>query len=142
MKTQDEIVARMQERREKDPFGFEVGEYLRALDYDHVKPFLKPDVKPEDWKPDLVDDEAVRRTIRDYASFAWSKANGKRGISANRSIQHYIAWIWLIDTELADQIDHRFETNYAYYGKDILAAICEHFDVDWRALDDGTRVNS
>lgn len=142
MKTQEEIVARIQARREKDPFGFEISEYLRALGYAHAKPFLKPDVKMEDWQPDLCSDEAVRAAIRAYAPFAWGKANGKRGISANRSIQHYIAWIWLIDEEFADQIDHRFETNYAYYGKDILVSICEHYDIDWRALDDGTRVNA
>lgn len=142
MKTQDEIVARLRARQADDLFGFEIDEYVRALDYEHARPFLKPDVKPEDWKPDLLDDAAVRAQIRNYAAFAWRKANDRRGNSANRSILHYIAWIWLIDEALAEQIDHRYKTSYAYYGKDILVSICEHFDIDWRALDDGTRVNA
>ena len=141
MKTQDEIVDRFHARKANDLFGFEVCEYVRALDYEHAKPLLEPDVQPEDWKPDLLDDEAVRKTIRDYAAFAWDKANNRRGISVNRSIMHYVAWIWLIDEEFAAQIDRQFDESYAYYGKDILVAICERFDVDWRKLDDGTRVN-
>ncbi|GAH45300.1 unnamed protein product [marine sediment metagenome] len=50
MRTQDEIVARIRDRKEHDFLGFEVSEYLDYLDFAHVKEFLKPDATPEQWE--------------------------------------------------------------------------------------------
>lgn len=133
--TQDEIVARLRERMATDIFGFETREYLTALDFAHAREFLKPEATAEKWgevKAPSLD------SMREYMKFAWEKANGCRGISANRSIAHYVAWTWIIgDREFSAAIERMFDKEYRWYGKAILRHICEHYEWDWRSLDDG-----
>lgn len=139
MKTQDEIVKRINERMGHDILGFEWHEYLRALDFDHAKPFLKETVTEDSWgTPDFPNDEAITEHMKDYMSFAWDKACSCRGISAGRSIAHYQAWLWLVgEDELAASIEE-----YEYYGKDELRAICDFLGLDASQWDDDVRVNS
>lgn len=138
MRTQEEIVQRIEDRRDKDLFGFEVAEYLVALDYEHAKPYLNPDVTEDEWQPSLRDDSAVRDWAIDYMDFAWEKANNCRGISAWRSLAHYVAWLWLLgDDELWPKIE-----KYEYYGKPQLREICGYFGLDPDKWDDGVRVNT
>lgn len=140
-RTQEEIVDRIRERQGGDPFGFETGELLGCLDFEHAKPFLKQTATADDWKQDPSDVEAVVERMREYMKFAWEKANGCRGISANRSVQHYQAWLWLAgNEELLAKVNELFE-DYCYYGKKILRAISEAYGWDWRALDDGRWTN-
>ena len=141
MRTQEEIVERYQQRRVKDLLGFEVGEYIHYLDYEHAKPYLIKGTAAEEWKPLPL--KAVVSRMREYMSFAWSKANNCRGISANRSILHFIAWIWLSgDDAFSNEIDRDLEHNYFWYGKPILVKICEHYGWDSRQWDDGVRTNT
>lgn len=142
--TQDEILARINARQHDDPLGFEYHEYIMALEETHAERFLKPkDERGDDpWKPAYPDVESVRKTMEDYVDFAWEKANNCRGISANRSVQHYIAWAWLIgDTEFSAEIERMFDEEYRWYGKAILVAICEKYGWDWRARDNDRWVN-
>lgn len=135
-RTQNEIVARIEQRKAADPFGFEWPFYVGALDWAHAKPYLKEGAKESGWK--RQDDAEVRAEAIDYMEFAWDKANGCRGLSAGRSLSHYIAWLWLLgDDELWPTL-----TDYQYYGKDELRSICEYLDLDADRWDDGVRVNS
>ena len=43
--------------------------------------------------------ENVIREMAKYIDFAFEKAEGERGLSAARSMDHYYAWIWLIDEQ-------------------------------------------
>ncbi len=132
-RTQEEIVERIKARKEHDMFGFEVSEYVNYLDYAHAKEFLKDDTTKEKWTQVCKDTKSPEDTIKDYMPFAWDKANNCRGISANRSIMHMIAWLWL-DGE--DWLDKDFAENYQYYGKPQLVRICDEYSIDWQALDD------
>lgn len=127
MRTQDEIVARYHERREHDLLGFEVHEYLLALDWEHVRPLLK-DGAQESSQPFKTDDD-VRARMADYIDFAYRKCFDRRGISACRSIMHYEAWIWLIgDDELLAKIDAKCERDGSDdYGESVLDLIAEHY---------------
>ena len=137
MRTQEEIVTRIQERFEVDTFGFEVYEYIKALDYKHAKPYLKPEVTKSMWKPLFKTDKDVRNKMINYMPFAWEKANSSRGISAYRSICHYTAWLWLLGEEkMAEEIQC-----YEYYGKPQLRRVCEFLGLDADKWDDGVRVN-
>ena len=66
----------------------------------------------------------VIKAMRDYVSFAWEKANDKRGISANRSIDHFKGWLWLLGDE--EGIEY-LKANYAPYGKPGLAYVCKKY---------------
>ena len=140
-RTQDEIVERIELRRGRDLLGFEISEYIGFLDFDHARPYLKPETTKEEWPTDGQADPI--QTMCDYMPFAWGKANDCRGISANRSVYHCIAWLWLASEE--DElkwIETEGWSGYQHYGKEILAHICEHFGWDWKLWDNGRWVNS
>lgn len=129
MRTQQEIIERYNQRKAGDMLGFESDQYLSYLDYEHVKPYLKKGAAKEEWV--FLSLREITNRMKAYMSFAWDKANNCRGISANRSIQHYIAWIWLSgNDEFAEKIDQAFENNYHHYGKPILEQICNHYGWD------------
>ena len=134
MRTQEEIVARIKEREKADLFGFEWQEYLMALSYDNAKPYLKPEYDGKDWKTSTENE--IRERAVEYMPFAWEKANDCRGISANRSIMHYTAWLWLLGIDYDGM-----EDDYEFYGKPQLEKICNYLGLDSKKWDDGVRVN-
>ena len=89
------------------------------------------DFYPDAYKPERKSEcpkltkKNVIKVMKDYISFAWEKANGKRGISANRSIDHFKGWLWLLGDE--EGIEY-LKTNYAPYGKPGLAYICKKYE--------------
>lgn len=142
MRSQTKILAQIKERQSQDMLGFEWPMYIDALEFKNAKKWLKDSVKRMDWdKQQLKTDDEVREAMKKYMDFAWEKANGFRGISAQRSIMHYIAWAWLIDQEFHDELKKEFHENYQYYGKDILVRICEYLELDPKQWDDGVRKN-
>lgn len=138
-RTQEEIVSRIEERKAGDFFGFEINEYLGFLEYEYVKPYIKEGTTEVDWKSGTFPSDPVEQ-IKNYMPFAWEKANNQRGISANRSVMHMIAWLWLAgEDELAEWASD--DENYYHYGKPILMKICDHYKLDWEQWDDGRRTN-
>lgn len=140
MRTQEEILKKIESLKDIDFFGFITGDLINMLEYQHAKPFLKDDAKESDWKPNPNTQEFLLKTMEEYMEFAWDKANNCRGLSAGRSMNHYEAWLWLYDGNAAGSIGSLQE--YEYYGKDKLVAICEYFKWDHAQWDDGERVNN
>lgn len=138
--TPEEIVERIRARREGDLLGFEWLEYLPYLTFDLAKEFLKPTTTEADWDtPKPLTREGMLEQIESYMEFAWRKANDFRGISASRSICHYIAWAWLAgDASFSTEIE---SAPYEFYGKDILVSICKFYGLDPERWDDGVRQN-
>lgn len=139
--SESEIAERMKSRAKSDLFGFETDEYIPYLSYASAKPFINDNVSEEEFKKyqKPFTREQVLKDMEAYMSFAWDKANNCRGISASRSISHYIAWTWLAgDAELSAEI----EKPYEFYGKDHLVAICKHYGWDSSKWDDNRRVNN
>ena len=135
MRTDQEIIDRINARKEADFFGFELTDLLIRLPFELAKPFLNPDVKGEDWKVQPRDRDSVLKEMLEYMPFAWDKANNCRGLSAVRSMSHYTAWVWLAGDDLGDL------TEYEFYGKDNLVKICDHYGWDSSQWDDGERTN-
>ena len=68
------------------------------------------------------------------------RSSNCRGISANRSVMHMIAWLWLMGGEhrkFGRAVEHMFDNHYESYGKPILRAVSERYGFDWRAHDNG-----
>ena len=128
-RTAEEILARYEERKPHDLFGFECGDYLDRLPFELAKPYLKDGVTEEQWeavaKPATRD--AILEEMKEYLPFAFEKAYGERGLSALRSLQHYIAWIWLLNDGFSDEIEYDYENNYHSYGLPILIKIAQHY---------------
>lgn len=137
MKTESEILARIEARKEGDMFGFEWPYYLSSLSFEAAKPYLNPEATGDDWKVKTLDE--IRAEAIDYMPFAWEKANNCRGLSAARSISHFQAWLWLLGA------DHAWVDGlgrYRHYGKDKLVEICNYLGLDSKQWDDGIRINS
>lgn len=135
MKTDEEIIARIEEVKQRDFFGFEASDLIIRLPFEKAKPYLKPDAKSEDWSVHPRDRDSVLKEMADYMEFAWGKANDMRGISAGRSLCHYQSWIWLVGDDLG------YFGDYQHYGKDELVKICNHYGWNHAQWDDGVRTN-
>lgn len=136
--TQAEILERIEARNEHDFFGFETSQYVMALTFANAKPYLRDDTTDQEWSTE--NNKTPLQVIRDYMPFAWEKANGFRGLSAGRSIQHMTAWIWLNgDDDFSAEIQ---SDPYEFYGKDLLVKICQRYGIDATTWDDGVRQNS
>jgi hypothetical protein len=140
MRTQEEIVARIKVRRNIDFLGLETLFYYPYLDYIHAKEFINPEVTKDIWNKDM-EESISSKQIEDYMPFAWDKANNCRGLSAHRSIMHFIAWVWL-DGDDSGWLEKDYNDNYEYYGKPQLVKICEKYDIDWKKLDNDRWTNS
>jgi len=106
-RTAQEIIDRYRRRVPYDTLEFEVGIYLEGLSFDEMQPLFKVGL---DWKQKMAQD--FRTEAIDYMNFARGKAKDKKGISAQRSIYHYIAWLWLMGR---DDFDDLFD-DYTDYG--------------------------
>ena len=137
MKTQEQILTRINHLKDEDIFGFETGTLMDFLTFENAKPFLKPTATKEDWDKQMrpLSQNVILKQMEDYMPFAWDKANNFRGISASRSISHYKAWLWLLGDDSIDTDE------YEFYGKDILARICKKYGWDSKQWDDGVRLN-
>ena len=139
MRTQEEIVKRINEREKDDFFGFEKSDYLVCLTFENAKQYLKEGTASDEWK--TLNNNPIDE-LKEYMGFAWEKANCCRGISSNRNISHIIAWLWLADHEISKEVERMYEEEYQYYGKDILKYVCDNVGIDSSVYDDGIRSNT
>ena len=126
MKNVDVIKQKISKGFEHDVFGFGADDLTEALPFEAAKEylaesFLSKENAEEEWEVlRLKTDDEVKDKMLDYLSFAWDKAEGCRGLSADRSIRHFAAWAWLIDDDLYNKIEDMYENDYAPYGTPIL----------------------
>lgn len=129
--TKEQITERFKKKIEKDVTGlwYEFNGKLLVpyLSFEYLRnDFVKADVtdkKIREFMED-VDKGEILKEAKDYLSFAWDKCNNERGISANRSIDHYIEWFWLAgEYDFSAKISSEFENNYHSYGRKILEMI-------------------
>ena len=140
MRTPAEIKERIQELSQgtADFFGVQRSDLVTFLPFKEAQIYLKEGVTEEEWDWKEPTEENIKKEILDYMPFAWDKANDMRGLSANRSIDHMMGWLWLISDELYQKIAY---IPYEHYGKEKLVAICEHFGWQYQNWDDGVRTN-
>lgn len=142
--TKEEVDKRYDERSEGDVLGFEVNEYLIYMSFDKLRTIVKAEMKDDDMREAMatLSRDHMLEVMEKYMEFAWGKANNMRGLSAGRSIEHYIAWTWLAgDAGLSAEIEKMALDGYCYYGKPILERICNFYGWDYGRWDDGERTN-
>lgn len=132
-RTTAEIVERVKEIVESgdDFFGAERGHLIFALPFEEAKQFLTDDATESSFTR-VADVEALRTKAKDYMGFAVEKMLAERGLSANRSVDHYKGWIWLLTD---DETYKRYDAaEYGWYGRNQLRLAAEilgfsdHFD--------------
>lgn len=131
MRTEQEILERLEQPALNDPFGFERNNLVDHLPFSSARTFLKDGVTEEEWekggrKP--LERDAVEAEVADYMQFALDKAENHRGLSASRSLSHFKAWLWLLgDDDLYAFADD--EDNYTNYGVPVLRAVGEKYGI-------------
>lgn len=139
-----DIVARLKRAQaDGDFFGAEVGRLADALSFADVlsHELLSEEGKQkgeavwEDRRLRTVAD--VRKAITDYLPFAWGKANDCRGLSAGRSIGHFLGLLWLHGPD-GEAIANRpeFGDGFEFYGKPALVLVSEFVGFNWESVDD------
>ena len=127
IRTPEEILAQVKIISPEDIFGWQRGPLLAVLPFEHAKPFLIDGLTEKDYIQDM---DPAHNAV-EYLPFAWDKADSERGISANRSIEHFIGWAWLLDEDFYQKLRKSYEEDYSDYGKKQLILISEHFGYDW-----------
>lgn len=128
MRTQEEIITRIEEKKKGMLFLWEIEDLVFALTFENAQKFLKEDhtMTKEEWKQ--YKETNIISAIRDYIPFAIEKAVNHRGISAERSVAHFRSWVWLLENdELLSFIDN--ESNYMQYGAPIIKRVAEEYGV-------------
>ncbi len=128
--TKEEVDARHNDRARGDPSRFEADEYIPYMSLDGMRQLVKEGTTEEVLERlqlTLTSEEMIA-DMEKYMPFAFEKAHDQRGISANRSIQHYIAWTWLAgDNDLSAEVERMYEKEYHNWGLPILRKICEFY---------------
>ena len=112
MRTDEEILSRIDAVKGDDWIGTKQSDLVSRLPYEKAKPFLKESVTEADWTPAPRDRESLIAEMLDYMPL-----------------------VWLAGDDLGDL------TEYEYYGKDNLVKICNHYGWDSSQWDDGERTN-
>lgn len=130
-RTDEEILAHINQVQlgGDDFLGATREDLVMALGWPAVESFLTPEAQglgEEGWAK-------IRQTnpgheARTYMPFAIGKALNHRGLSANRSVDHFRAWVWLMGDEAYDSIDW---DDYGQYGVPILKAVAELVGAPW-----------
>ena len=140
-RTKEEILAKIEEESKAGAlFNFTGSDLIEYLEFDSAKSFLKEGTTEEEWHTKPKDSESILKEMKDYMPFAWEKANGHRGLSAMRTMDHYTAWVWMLGDAEAEAFGDL--KGYDAYGKENLAMICDRYGWDDVNFDDGDRSNS
>lgn len=134
-RTDEEILARYEEIKGSDFFNVKAEELLCRLPFEKVKPYLVEGAAESEWQVFGRDRATILAEMLEYMPFAWDKANNGRGLSASRSMDHYMEWVWLLGDDLGDL------TKYQFYGKDNLVKICQKYGWDSSQWDNNIRAN-
>ncbi|WP_181871448.1 hypothetical protein [Sphaerisporangium album] len=133
-RTQDEIVTRIHAVGETDLFGFRTEVLAAALDFEHVREFLKDGVTETDWHQ-VTDRE---NAAREYYQFALGKIRHHRGLSAERSVLKLAEHAWLLGQD--DVVAAMDEAPYPPYGAPKVRAFAQGFDLVWPGDAEMTRM--
>lgn len=134
MRTDEEIVARIEEVEGGDWMGTQRMDLIHALSWEAAQPYLSDEGKArgeKEWEDErTVAPDVVKARMEEYLPFAIGKAEDHRGLSAGRSIDHFRSWAWLLGDEAYNRIDWNDHQNY---GAPVLKAVAEHLtDFDWK----------
>lgn len=134
MRTDQEILDRIEVARKRDVLGLAISDLVECLSYGAAMDlgFLKDDTTEERWEKvrESSDPKEVKKRLVSYLDFAFGKALGHRGISASRSVLHIINWLWLMGDDDALAFAEN-DSNYCNYGVPILKHVSERYGFDY-----------
>ncbi len=143
MRTAEEVLARMDEVKDRDTQGIERSRLLDALPWEHAKEFLTdPEtVGEEEWVKEFLyaDDDALKRSMEVQLEFFIGKANMRSLGSTDRARASVRGFVFLLpdSPERTAILDATVEDWDRYYGKRQFVAAARLIGFDWEKHDDG-----
>ena len=130
MRTQKEIINKIEELISdgSDWMYIIQNDLVSFLDFEFAKKYLEEDALEDTWESTklLNTVDSIKSVMREYLDFAFKKAGTQRGLSASRSMDHYYAWIWLLNEE-----DHFGDVRqYTDYGIPHLNKIKTYLEIE------------
>ena len=121
MRSLEEIRGRLEEQKKDgyDSIMWQASEYHPLCIY--LKEYMN-----EGYEPYPYTREHIISQMQEYLGFAYRKAKGERGISANRSIWKYRQWLWALEDPLSEEI-----AEYYDYGLPQLEEIAKKYGFTW-----------
>lgn len=126
-RTQDDILARIETVKSEDWLGFKLEVLVPHLDYEHARPYLKPEVAAYEWQPRT--EAELQRDAFEYYEFALTKIEGHRGISANRSVEKLTEYAWLMGRD--DIVAAMDAAPFEQYGAPKVRAFADALSLGW-----------
>jgi len=128
IRTQEQILVRIEQVSGDDWLGFAVEVLVDALDYEHAKPYLKEGVTAEAWSVRL-NGQTVEDQAKGYLEFAIGKIEDHRGISATRSVSKLTEYAWLLGRD--DVVAAMDGAHYPQYGAPKVKAFADGMGWPW-----------
>ena len=130
MRTQQEILNKIEELVNNDIDSMYIiqNDLVSFLDFEFAKEYLEEAAIEEVWGSTKLTNtvDSIKDIMREYLHFAFKKAGMQIGLFASRSMDHYYAWIWLIDEE-----DHFGDVRqYTDYGIPHLNKIKTYLEIE------------
>lgn len=128
-RTQQQILDRIAalEADGMDVLGFARTVLIEALDYEHARPFLRPETTADEWAESGT--SASENAARAYLAFAIGKIRDHRGISAGRSVDKLREYAWLLGRD--DVVAAMDAADYPQYGTPKVKAFAEGMGWEW-----------
>ncbi len=125
MRKPEDIKKFMEKFSKEDFFGVIRQDCISCLPYEAASEYLSEEVTADAWDARyLKNDEEVISEIIKYLPFAYNKAENERGLSAIRSLQHFLAWFYCLgNDEMVSTIHYMMNSDYAPYGMPVLQRI-------------------
>lgn len=117
--------------KDEDIFGVRRYRLIFALSQEDAKEHWHKFDQKQPIPADYAREEPLEE-IAGYIGFAYGKAGDRRGLSASRSLDHFIELLWLLGDEYTEQykeFKHTRESEYAPYGWPMLYRINKWFDL-------------
>lgn len=108
---------------------------LQFMPYEKVGYYLKPDVTSEEWEEYYrpLKRGNVIGVMEDYMKHAWEICLQGGLNSSRRIINHYHAWLWILEDEESIEFLLGFN-NFACFGAPILHHICEKYNWELKSM--------
>lgn len=125
MRKPEEIKKFMEKFSKEDFFGVIRQDCISCLPYEAASEYLSEEVTADAWDAIyLKNDKEIIDEIIQYLPFAYNKAENERGLSAIRSLQHFLAWFYCLGVdEMVSTIHYMMNSDYAPYGMPVLKRI-------------------
>jgi len=118
----------------RDLHGTERSALLESLPWSDAQQFLRSgSYTEEQWDSERTKDcGEVMTRIQSMLELAWAKANGRRGVSVQKTLAAFRGLTWLLADAGAELEEYLSKSDYRYHGKPQLLRVSKFAGYPWQ----------